>query len=93
MIAEILGPTGRVHYRRPVDDPLVEDAKKRPGYSVRFVEQETVDPPHDYEDDDGPDEDGYDAGEECGRWDNGRLGRYCTKAGSEECDFECPYSR
>jgi hypothetical protein len=30
-------------------------------------------------------------GEECGRWRNGRLGRYCAKAGTEECDFECPY--
>lgn len=30
-------------------------------------------------------------GEECGRWDNGRLTRHCSKAGSEECDFECPY--
>ena len=32
-------------------------------------------------------------GAECGRWDNGRLGKCCHKAGSEECDFECPYSR
>ena len=31
------------------------------------------------------------AGEECGRWDNGRLTQRCSKAGSEECDFECPY--
>lgn len=30
-------------------------------------------------------------GEECGRWRNGRLARYCAKAGTEECDFECPY--
>lgn len=30
-------------------------------------------------------------GEECGRWDNGRLTQSCLKAGSEECDFECPY--
>lgn len=30
-------------------------------------------------------------GEECGRWRNGRLSSHCTKAGSEECDFECPY--
>jgi hypothetical protein len=30
-------------------------------------------------------------GEECGRWSNGRLAQYCAKAGSEECDFECPY--
>lgn len=37
--------------------------------------------------DDGP---AY-AGEECGRWSNGRLLRYCAKAGTEECDFECPY--
>lgn len=31
------------------------------------------------------------AGEECGRWINGRLSGSCSKAGSEECDFECPY--
>lgn len=36
-------------------------------------------------------EDGPDPGEECGRWSNGRLTRSCSKAGSEECDFECPY--
>lgn len=30
-------------------------------------------------------------GEECGRWINGRLTKSCSKAGSEECDFECPY--
>lgn len=41
----------------------------------------------------GDPEDGYDAGEECGRWINGRLGKQCTKAGSEECDWDCPYSR
>lgn len=32
-----------------------------------------------------------DEGAECGRWDNGRLTHLCSKAGSEECDFECPY--
>lgn len=30
-------------------------------------------------------------GDDCGRWNNGRLTKHCTKAGSEECDFECPY--
>lgn len=30
-------------------------------------------------------------GEECGRWNNGRLASRCAKAGSEECAFECPY--
>ena len=30
-------------------------------------------------------------GDECGRWRNGRLSSSCLKAGSEECDFECPY--
>ena len=39
-----------------------------------------------YAEDDGPQ-----PGEECGRWSNGRLGQYCGKAGTEECDFECPY--
>lgn len=46
-----------------------------------------------WEDDECDAEEEYDFGEECGRWDNGRLGRYCSKAGSEECDWECPYSR
>lgn len=32
-------------------------------------------------------------GEECGRWRNGVLSKSCSKAGSEECDFECPYNR
>lgn len=36
-------------------------------------------------------EDGPEPGEECGRWGNGRLTHSCSKAGSEECDFECPY--
>lgn len=27
---------------------------------------------------------------QCGRWINGRLGRACTLAGTEFCDFECP---
>lgn len=31
------------------------------------------------------------AGDECGRWRNGSLSRHCAKAGSEECDFECPH--
>lgn len=30
-------------------------------------------------------------GDDCGRWINGRLTSSCRKAGSEECDFECPY--
>ena len=45
----------------------------------------------DYFDDEPTDEDI--AGEECGRWRNGRLTAQCSKAGSEECDWECPYSR
>lgn len=45
MIAEILGPSGRVHYRRAPDDPLVEEARNTPGYSVRVVEQETKEMP------------------------------------------------
>lgn len=37
MIAEIIGPSGRVHYRRQQNDPLVEEARRTPGYSVRMV--------------------------------------------------------
>lgn len=39
--------------------------------------------------DDEPEE--YDPGDECGRWVNGRLGRSCRLAGTEFCDWECPY--
>lgn len=35
----------------------------------------------------------YDVGQDCGRWINGRLGRRCTLAGTEFCDWECPYAR
>lgn len=45
------------------------------------------------EEDDALDDDDYDPGEECGRWINGRLGKLCTLAGTEWCDWECPYSR
>lgn len=44
MIAEIIGPSGRIHYRRPPNDPLVDEARSTPGYSVRLVEVETVEP-------------------------------------------------
>jgi len=30
-------------------------------------------------------------GDECGRWNNGKLMPYCAKAGSEECEWECPF--
>jgi hypothetical protein len=36
-------------------------------------------------------DDGPEPGEECGRWSNGRLTRWCSKAGTEECDFGCPH--
>lgn len=43
------------------------------------------------QDQDPGEEDGPDPGAECGRWRNGRLSSQCLKAGSEECDWECPY--
>jgi hypothetical protein len=33
---EILGPTGEVHYRRPIDHQMVRDALTTPGYAVRW---------------------------------------------------------
>ncbi|WP_341893792.1 hypothetical protein [Ferrovibrio terrae] len=42
-IAEIVGPSGRTHYRRPPGDPLVAEAERTNGYSVRYVDQETED--------------------------------------------------
>lgn len=32
---EVVGPDGEVHYRRPEGDPLLTEARARPGYSVR----------------------------------------------------------
>lgn len=48
---------------------------------------------HDYLDDPTFDDDEGDDGEECGRWNNGRLDQQCTLAGTEWCDWICPYSR
>lgn len=31
-----------------------------------------------------------DGSEDCGRWWDGKLIAQCSKAGSEECDWECP---
>jgi protein gp37 len=46
--------------------------------------------PWDDHDDDDELTDEEMAMEECGRWNNGKLTRHCTKAGSEECDWICP---
>jgi hypothetical protein len=46
---------------------------------------------HDDEIDASTDDD-YDPGEECGRWADGRLTNHCVLAGTEWCDWECPYS-
>jgi hypothetical protein len=51
--------------------------------------QEAIDAACIHDDDDGDDEE-YDMSEDCGRWGNGRLLKQCRKAGSEECDWECP---
>lgn len=48
-----------------------------------------------FQDGDGawlPPIDEEDDGAECGRWDNGRLRRECAMAGTEFCDWDCPYS-
>jgi hypothetical protein len=41
VIAEIYGPKGRIHYRRPVGDPLIKEAMITPGYAVLYVTRET----------------------------------------------------
>ena len=59
------------------------------------MSKSTVDYPEEYDYDSGEDvfvdDPDYDPGEDCGRWRNGRLGRHCASAGTEFCDFECPY--
>lgn len=47
--------------------------------------------PFDYHDDDSDAVDEEDPGDECGRWDNGKLGGTCMLAGTEFCDFDCPH--
>ena len=42
LIAEIVGPSERVHYRRPTDDAMVAEALMTPGYFVRIVAEETI---------------------------------------------------
>lgn len=53
--------------------------------------------PPEYFDDLGEDDDDETVGgfteADCGRWRDGRLGQQCSLAGTEECDWECPYSR
>ena len=46
--------------------------------------------PDDYQSDDD-DEFDEDPGVDCGRWSNGKLTPHCSRSGTEECDFECPY--
>lgn len=41
--------------------------------------------------DDAFDDDEEDGGFDCGRWFDGRLTHSCARAGTEECDFECPH--
>lgn len=48
--------------------------------------------PEDYDDE----QEEYDPGEDCGRWDQnakGGMSHQCRLAGTEFCDWECPYSR
>lgn len=49
-------------------------------------EQPKPSPDYYEEIDDGDD---FDAGDECGRWDNGPLTQQCRLAGTEFCDWEC----
>lgn len=43
----------------------------------------------DMDDDEGDGE--FDLSEECGRWVNGGLSTQCSQAGTEWCDWECPF--
>ena len=61
--------------QNPLNDP-------EPPYDQDFIDNEMLD--EEDTDEDMP-------GDECGRWRNGTLGRACMKAGSEECDWICPY--
>src|SRR5690348_11217643 len=40
--AQIIGPDGKVHYRRPEGDPMCDEATRTPGYSVRLIDAEDV---------------------------------------------------
>lgn len=70
------------------DEPEPEECRE-----CGFPDPERVADYHVGPDDDQDewDPDDEDPGADCGRWINGKLGPYCSKAGSEECDWECPY--
>lgn len=67
------------------DCPAPSPAPKPANQNEREWTQDEIDADM-FTDDDGPE-----PGEECGRWADGRLMHSCSKAGSEECDFECPH--
>jgi hypothetical protein len=47
--------------------------------------------PYEFDEDDEPDDE--DEEFECGAWFNGKFDYYhCQLAGTEDCDWECPYS-
>lgn len=47
----------------------------------------------DYYDNDEPEDEFEEALLSCGRFYEEGEGWYCSKAGSEECDWSCPFSR
>lgn len=69
-----------------------DEAEPEECHACGFPDAEKVGQFHCDFDDDDDELCEFDAGEECGRWINGRLGQYCTLAGTEQCDWECPYS-
>lgn len=47
-------------------------------------------PPGEYEEEDGNEDDDEDREADCGRWIDGRLTKQCRLAGTEWCDWDCP---
>jgi hypothetical protein len=79
--AEALGMFNQCDAPAPPIPPAVNDN----GWSQERIDAE-IEQYDEYDEEDGPE-----PGEECGRWLEGKLSHSCTKAGSEECDWECPY--
>lgn len=61
------------------------------GGSHQIVTQEQIDAEMIHPDEEDDAWLGFDPAQDCGRWSNGRLTKSCSQAGTEQCDFECPY--
>lgn len=79
-----------IQYACDVPGPEPKPANDNVDVDPTVWTQEAIDAEIDLNNEYDVDDDESDGEEDCGRWDNGRLMTQCRKAGSEECDWDCP---